>query len=128
MASIFELEQANFGRATEGRVLLAGTNADTTLTAAQSVESLVTVTPTAARTYTSATAAEIISELGNSAKVGQCFEVTIVNLAGATHAVTFAGGTGVTVTGNASVSAATSATFVGRMASATTVIYYRKGG
>ena len=128
MASIFELEQANFGRATEGRVVLAGTNADTTLTAAQSVESIVTVTPTTGRTYTTATAAEIISELGGSAKVGQTFEVTIVNLAANTHAVTFAGGTGVTVTGNAAVAHATSGTYVGRMASATTVVYYRKGG
>jgi hypothetical protein len=128
MASIFELESANFGRATEGKVLLAGGNADTTLTAAQSVESVVTVTPTSGRTYTTATAADIISELGNSAKVGQSFEVTIVNLASATHAVTFAGGTGVTNTGNATVAAATSATYVARMASATTVIYYRKGG
>jgi hypothetical protein len=128
MASIFELESANFGRATEGKILLAGGNADTTLTAAQSIESVVTVTPTTGRTYTTATAADIISELGNSAKVGQSFEVTIVNLASATHAVTFAGGTGVTITGNATVAAATSATYVARMASATTVIYYRKGG
>ena len=126
MASLFELEQANFGRSTAGRTLLAGTDAATTLSAAQSIESIVTVTPTTGRTYTSATAADIISELGNSAKVGQCFELTIVNLAGATHAVTFAGGTGVTVTGSASVAAASSATYVGRMASATTVVFYRK--
>jgi len=126
MASIFELEQANFGRATQGRVLLAGGNADTTLTAAQSVESLITVTPTTGRTYTTATAAEIISELGDSAMVGQCFEVTIVNLAGATHAITFAGGTSVTVTGSATVAAASSGTFVGRMATSSTVIFYRK--
>jgi hypothetical protein len=126
MASLFELEQANFGRSTQGRTLLAGTDAATTLTAAQSIESVVTVTPTAARAYTTATAADIISELGGSAKVGQCFEVTVVNLAPATHAITFTAGTGVTVTGSATVSHASSATFVGRMASATTVIYYRK--
>jgi hypothetical protein len=126
MASIFELEQANFGRATQGRVLLAGGNADTTLTAAQSVESLITVTPSTGRTYTTATAAEIISELGDSAMVGQCFEVTIVNLAGATHAITFAGGTSVSVTGSATVAAASSATFVGRVATSSTVIFYRK--
>lgn len=126
MASIFELEQANFGRATQGRVLLAGGNADTTLTAAQSIESLITVTPTAGRTYTTATAAEIISELGDSGTVGQCFEVTIVNLAGATHAITFAGGTSVTVSGSATVAAASSATFVGRVATSSTVIFYRK--
>jgi hypothetical protein len=128
MASIFELEQANFGRATEGRVVLAGTNADPTLTAAQSIESVVTVTPPPGRAYTTATAADSISELGGSAKVGQSFEVTIVNLAASTHAITFTAGTGVTITGNATVTHATSATFVGRMASATTVVYYRKGG
>lgn len=128
MASIFELEQANFGRATTGQVVLAGTDAATTLTAAQSIEGIVTVTPTASRTYTTATAADIISELGNSAKVGQTFEVTIVNLAANTHAVTFAGGTGVSVTGSATVAHATSGTYLGRMASATTVVYYRKGG
>lgn len=127
MASIFELEQANFGRATQGRVLLAGSNADTTLTAAQSIESLITVTPTAGRTYTTATAADIISELGDSAMVGQCFEITIVNLAGATHAITFAGGGGsVSVVGSATVAAASSATFVGRMATSSTIIFYRK--
>jgi hypothetical protein len=126
MASIFELEQANFGRATQGRVLLAGGNADTTLTAAQSVESLITVTPSTGRTYTTATAAEIISELGDSAMVGQCFEVTIVNLAGATHAITFAGGASVSVSGSVTVAAASSATFIGRVASSSTVIFYRK--
>jgi hypothetical protein len=107
-------------------VLLAGGNADTTLTAAQSVESLITVTPSTGRTYTTATAAEIISELGDSGMVGQCFEVTIVNLAGATHAITFAGGANVTVTGSATVAAASSATFVGRVATSSTVIFYRK--
>lgn len=128
MASIFELEDPNFGRLTEERTVVAGTDAATTLTAVQSIGSVVTVTPTAARTYTTATAAAIISELGANGRVGQSFELTLVNLAGATHAVTFAGGTGVTVTGNAVVSAATSATFVGRVASATTVVFYRKGG
>lgn len=128
MASIFELENANFGRSTEGRTLVAGSNADTTLTAAQCIEAVVTVTPTTGRTYTTATAAEIVAELGASAKVSQSFEITIVNLAGATHAVTFAGGTGVTITGNATVAAATSGTYIGRMASTTSVVFYRKGG
>lgn len=126
MASIFELEQPTFSRLTQGRTLLAGTDAATTLTAAQSVESVITVTPTAARTYTTATAAAIIAALGDTAEVGQCFEVTIVNLAANTHAVTFAGGDGVTVTGAAAVAHATSGTFLGRVASATTVIFYRK--
>jgi hypothetical protein len=128
MASIFELEDPNFGRLTEERTVVAGTDAATTLTAAQSIGSVITVTPTTGRTYTTATAAAIISELGANGRVGQSFELTIVNLAGATHPVTFAGGTGVTITGGTSVAAASSATYLGRVASSTTVVFYRKGG
>jgi len=128
MASIFELESPSFSVSTSFRGVVAGSNADTTLTAAQCIESIVTVTPTTGRTYTTATAADIITALDSKAKVGQTFELTFVNLAGATHAITFAGGTGVTISGNTSISAASSATYVGRMASATTVVFYRKGG
>jgi hypothetical protein len=126
MASIFELEQPYFGRHSTGKLLLAATDAATTLSAAQSVGSIVTMTPTAARTLTTPVAADIIAELGPQAKIGQTFEVNVVNLASATHAITFtAGATGVTVVGNAAVAAATGATFTGRMASATTVVFYR---
>lgn len=128
MASIFELESPSFAVSTSSRGVVAGTNADTTLTAAQCIESIVTVTPTTGRTYTTATAADIITALDSKAKVGQTFELTFVNLAAATHAITFAGGTGVTISGGTSISAATSATYVGRMASATTIVFYRKGG
>jgi hypothetical protein len=125
MASIFELEDPNFGRLTKERTVKAGADEATTLTAAECIESIVTVTPTAARTYTTATAALILSELGANNKVGQTFELVVVNLAGATYAVTVAGGTGVTVTGAAAVSAATSGRFIGRVASSTTVVLYR---
>ena len=128
MASLFELQDPNFGRLTSTKTVVAGGDEATTLTAAQCIESIVTVTPTAARTYTTATAALILSELGINNKVGQTFEITVVNLAASTYAVTVAGGTGVTVTGAAAVSAATSATFVGRVASSTTIVLYRKGG
>lgn len=128
MASLFELQDPNFGRLTSAKTVVAGGDEATTLTAAQCVESIVTVTPTAARTYTTATAALILTELGINNKVGQTFEITIVNLAASTYAVTLAGGTGVTVTGAAAVSAATSGTFVGRVASSTTIVLYRKGG
>lgn len=127
MAGQFHLEQPAFDRAINGRVLLAASNAATTLTAAQSIGSIVTMTPTAARAITTPVAADIIAELADGYRVGSCFEVTIVNLAAATHEITFtAGATGVTVTGVATVAALSSATFVGRVASATTVIYYRK--
>ena len=126
MASLFELQDPNFGRLTKAKTVVAGTDAATTLTAAQSIESIVTVTPTAARTYTTATAALILAELGINNKVGQTFEITFVNLAAATHALTVAGGTSVTVSGSATVSAATSATFIGHVASSSTITLYRK--
>jgi len=126
MASIFELEQPSFNRHSTGKLLLAATDAATTLSAAQAVGSIVTMTPTAARTVTTPVAADIIAELGPQARIGQTWEVSVVNQAGATHAITFtAGATGVTVVGAAAVAAATGGTFTGRMASATTVVYYR---
>jgi hypothetical protein len=126
MASIFELEEPSFGRHSTGKLLVAATDAATTLTAAQACGSIVTMTPTAARTVTTPVAADIIAELGSQAQIGQTFEVSVINLAGATHAITFtAGATGVTVVGNAVVAAAGAGTFTGRVASATTVVFYR---
>lgn len=126
MAGMFHLEDGASTRMLNGRVLLAATDAATVLTAAQSINSVVTMTPTAGRAVTTPVAADIIAELSEY-RVGSTFEVTIVNLAGATHAITFtAGATGVTVTGLATVAANTSATFIGRVGSATTVVYYRK--
>jgi hypothetical protein len=126
MASIFELETPPFGRHSAGKLLVEATNADTVLTAAQACGSIVTMTPSTGRTLTTPTGAAIIAELGLQAKIGQTFEVSVINLAGATHAITFtAGATGVTVVGNAVVAAASGGTFTGRVASATTVVFYR---
>jgi hypothetical protein len=126
MASIFELEEPYFGRHSTGKILVAATDAATTLTAEQTCGSIVTMTPTAARTVTTPVAADIIAELGSQAKIGQTFEVQIVNLASATHAITFtAGATGVTVVGSATVAAATGGTFTGRVTTASTVVFYR---
>lgn len=126
MAGQFHLEQPPFDRALNGRTLLAATDAVTALTAAQSIQSIITMTPGASRAVTTATGPEIIAELGEY-RVGSCFEVTIVNLAGATHPIVFtANATGVTVTGSGTVAAASTATFIGRVASSSTVVYYRK--
>lgn len=127
MAGQFNLEQPVFDRAVSGRVVLAATDAATALTAAQSINSVVTMTPSTGRAVTTATGPEIITELGGAYRIGATFEVSVVNLAGATHAITFtANATGVTLSGLATVAANTSATFIGRVASATTVVYYRK--
>ena len=126
MASIFELEQPSFGRSSTGRALVTAGNADVTLTAAQSVGVIVAHTPTSNKLVTTATGAEIIAELGAQAKVGQTFVVTIVNLGGSTYTSTLtAGASGVTVTGVAAVQPGTSATFVGRVASSSAVVFYR---
>jgi hypothetical protein len=126
MASIFELEQPSFGRSSSGKLLVAASNtAGTTLSAAESVGAVITATPTGNRTITTATLALIKAELGDQFKVGQTFELNIVNKAAADHTLTLAGGDGVTVEGVAAVDALSSGTFVGRIASATAAVFYR---
>jgi hypothetical protein len=99
---------------------------DSTLTAAQLVTSkLFTATPTAARTFTTATAALIVAALTDEV-AGTSFEFTVVNKAADTHAITLAGGTSVTVVGLATVSATLSGTFVGVVQSDNSVKLYRK--
>jgi len=112
--------------ASEKVVEVAVADAAATLTAAQLLESkLFTQTPTAGRTLTTATAALIVAALVDES-TGTSFEFTIVNKAADTHAITLAGGTSVTLVGSATVSAATSGTFVGVVQSDSTVKVYRK--
>jgi hypothetical protein len=122
--SQFELDTNN--------ALVALTDGAATLTAAQTIDAIVTMTPTASRALTTPTGAEIVAAFGGTPSVGATFELTIVNVAAATHPIVLtAAATGVTlggVAGMATVAAATSATFVGRIASLTSVVFYRKGG
>lgn len=112
--------------AREKVVEVAVADAAATLTAAQLLESkLFTQEPSAARTLTTATAALIVAALVDES-TGTSFEFTIVNKAAATHAITLAGGTDVTIVGSASVAAATSGTFVGVVQSDNTIKVYRK--
>lgn len=130
--SVFHLDAPNLGRTTGTSTVTAAANEDTTLTAAQCIEGIVTMTPaTSDKTITTATAAAIVTALGDGARVGTSFELTIVNVASATRALTFAGGDGVTVGGAAAaatVAAATSATYVGRVTNVGTpaITFYRK--
>ncbi len=125
MAGVFHGEFGASFRTLNGRVLLAATDAATTLTPAQAIHSIVTMTPTAGRAVTTPIGTAILADM-DEFRVGSTFEVTIVNLAGATHAITFtAGASGVTIVGSPTVAAASSATFIGRVASATSVVYYR---
>jgi hypothetical protein len=124
MAGIFHGEYGASAQLLGGKGLLAATDAAVSLTAAQSVAVVITQTPTAGRTITTATAAQILAAL-DEYRVGSFFELTIVNLSAA-QTITFAGGTGVTVTGLATVAGLTSGTFIGYIASTSAITYYRK--
>ena len=131
----FHLDAPNFGRLTEKRAVKAAANEATTLTAAETIGGVVTMTPTAGRALTTATAATIVSLLGDGVQVGSSFELTVVNVASATHAITLTAPTsgGVTLggaSGMETVAAATSATYVGVVTNVGTpaVTFYRKAG
>lgn len=131
----FHLDSPNFGRTSTLRSVTAASDAATTLTAAQTVEGVVTMTPTAGRALTTATASAIVALLGDGVQVGSSFELTVVNGAAATHAATLTAPSqgGITLggaSGMATVAAASSATYVGVVTAVGTpaVTFYRKGG
>jgi hypothetical protein len=109
--------------------VVAATDAATTMSAATLAgagRTVYTMTPTAGRALTTPTGAELGAAFTDEV-IGSSFQVTIVNLAGATHAVTLtAGASGVTIVGGGAVSAASSATFVGVFTAADTVSFYRE--
>jgi len=109
--------------------VVAATDAATTMSAATLAGArrvVYTMTPTTGRALTTPTGAELGAAFTDEV-AGSSFEVTVVNLASATHAVTFtAGATGVTIVGVAAVAAASSATFVGVFTAADTVSFYRE--
>lgn len=96
------------------------------ISAAQAVtDGIVSATPTQARNIQAPTAAAIVALLP-AYKVGDTFEVTIINLAASTYALTLTVNTGTTIVGSATISAASSGTFMVRVASSTAVVFYRK--
>jgi hypothetical protein len=99
------------------------------LSAAQTIDAIVTMTPTATRVVTSASGADIIAALGGTPTIGTTFELTFVNSA-AGQVITFTpNASGCTIVGAAgavTVAAATSATYIGRVATASTIVFYRK--
>ena len=102
---------------TKAEVALA--DAAATLTAAQMIgDGLFTQTPTAARALTTDTAANLVAGM-SGVQVGSWFDFTVVNEASATYAATLTAGTGVTITGAAAVSAASSGSFRARFTDVT---------
>jgi hypothetical protein len=115
------------------KTVVALTDAAATPTAAQMItSSIFTITPTAARTFTTPTAALIVAGV-TGAKVGTWFDFTIVN--NAAFAVTVTAASGVTISGNAvvnkgaatfravmtNVTSASEAVTIYRMASGSTI-------
>lgn len=95
-----------------------------TLAAAGQV--VYTMTPTTGRALTTPTGAELGAAFTDEG-VGSSFEFSVVNLAASTHAITLtAGASGVTLVGSATISHASSASFVGVFTAANTVSIYRK--
>jgi hypothetical protein len=113
----------------EGVTTVAATDAATVATAANLAANqvtLYTMTPTANRTLTTPTGADIAAALTDET-VGTSFEIVIVNLAASTYTVTLtAGASGVTIVGNAVVAAASSGTFMAVFTAAGVLSIYRK--
>jgi hypothetical protein len=105
----------------------ASTQSATTLAANGRV--IYTMTPSASRTLTTPTGAQLGAAYTDEA-IGTSFEFTVVNVAAATHPIVVtAAASGVTLVGVAatfSVAAASSATFVGVFTAANTVSFYRE--
>lgn len=116
------------------RPVKAASDAATTLTAAESVNGVVTMTPSTGRALTTPTGADLKSHIDGPLEVGTSFELTVVNAAAATHAITLtAAASGITLGGAsamATVAAATSATYVFVCTAVGTPAFtaYRKNG
>ena len=112
MASIFELGDIP-GGLLPGQITLAAPTATATLTAAQSYNSIVRGVPAAAATYTTATAAAVVAAIGGDCAIGTSFRVVVINASAGANTITIAGGSGVTVSGVATVVQNASKEFIG---------------
>jgi hypothetical protein len=118
MASIFELGDIP-GGLLPGQMKLAAPTATATLTAANSYNVIIRGVPTAAATYTTATAEDIVAAIGSDCAVGTTFMVVVLNASAGANTITVAGGTDVTVSGVATVAQNASKVFLGRVSNVT---------
>ena len=111
---------------TEKTTVTTLTDLAETLTATQVVTNggLLVGTPTASRAKTIPTGTLTCAAL-KGYKVGDTFDVSVVNLAAATHPLVITAGTDATIVGSGTVAAATSASFKVRVSAANTVVWYR---
>ena len=94
---------------------LAEPTATATLSAANSFNAIVRGVPTAAATYTTATAADIVSAIGGDCEVGTAFMLVVINASAGANTITVQGGSGVTVSGVPTVAQNASKVFLGRV-------------
>jgi hypothetical protein len=118
MASIFELGDIP-GTLLPNQMKLAEPTATATLSATNSFNVIVRGVPTAAATYTTATAAQIVAAIGGDCAVGTTFMVVVLNASAGNYTITVAGGTDVTVSGVATVAQNASKIFLGRVTNVT---------
>ena len=114
MASIFELGDIP-GGLLPGQMGLAAPTATATLSTANSYNVIIRGVPAAAATYTTATAAAVVAAIGGDCAIGTTFMVVVINASAGANTITIAGGTGVTVSGVATVVQNASKEFLGRV-------------
>lgn len=119
MASLFELGDIP-GGLIPSQMKLAEPTATATLSTANSYNVIIRGVPTAAATYTTATATAILAALGDDTAIGTTFQVVVINASAGANTITFAGGDGVTVSGVATVAQNASKVFLGRVTGVTT--------
>jgi hypothetical protein len=120
MASIFDLQEPFTSYTAVSTKDVAGT-----LTAAETVAGLILSAPASGVTLNSPSATALIDELKN-AKAGSAFDFVIRN-SGGSNTVTFAAGSGITITGTATVASGKVGQFRGVVTSTSTpaVTFYR---
>lgn len=114
MASIFELGDIP-GGLLPGQMGLAAPTDTATLSTANSYNVIIRGVPTAAATYTTATAAAVVAAIGGDCAIGTTFMVVVINASAGAYTITIAGGTSVTVSGVATVAQNASKVFLGRV-------------
>jgi hypothetical protein len=117
MASQFDLN--SLAAFPFGNLALAAPTATATLSAANSFNTIVRGVPTAAATYTTATAAEIYAAYGN-ARIGDTFLLVVLNASAGANTITVASGAGGTDSGVMTVVQNGSKIFLGRFTAIST--------
>lgn len=119
MASLFEMGHSLPTGLLPTQMKLAAPTDTATLSTANSFNVIIRGIPTAAATYTTATAEDIVAAIGGDCAVGTTFMVVVLNASAGNYTITLAGGTDVTVSGVATIAQNASKVFLGRVTNVT---------